>query len=58
MALASNQVSISLLDRRIERNGVLVTARRLGITLILERICANVFIVGFSSLAVMAVFGF
>jgi aryl-alcohol dehydrogenase-like predicted oxidoreductase len=34
MVLASNQVSISLLDRRIERNGVLVTARRLGITLI------------------------
>ncbi len=34
MVLASNQVSISLLDRRIERNGVLETARRLGVTLI------------------------
>jgi aryl-alcohol dehydrogenase-like predicted oxidoreductase len=34
MILASNQVQISLLDRRIERNGVLETARSLGITLI------------------------
>jgi aryl-alcohol dehydrogenase-like predicted oxidoreductase len=34
MVLASNQVSISLLDRRIERNGVLEAARRLGVTLI------------------------
>jgi aryl-alcohol dehydrogenase-like predicted oxidoreductase len=32
--LASNQVSISLLDRRIEGNGVLAAARRLGVTLI------------------------
>jgi aryl-alcohol dehydrogenase-like predicted oxidoreductase len=32
--LASNQVSISLLDRRVERNGVLDAARRLGVTLI------------------------
>ncbi|WP_433283757.1 aldo/keto reductase [Pseudonocardia sp. CA-142604] len=32
--LASNQVQISLLHRAIERNGVLDTARRLGITLI------------------------
>jgi aryl-alcohol dehydrogenase-like predicted oxidoreductase len=31
--LASNQVSISLLDRRIEGNGVLADARRLGVTL-------------------------
>lgn len=34
MVLASNQVSISLLNRRIERNGVLEAARRLGVTLI------------------------
>jgi aryl-alcohol dehydrogenase-like predicted oxidoreductase len=34
MVLASNQVQISLLDRRIERNGVLETAGRLGIALI------------------------
>ena len=34
MVLASNQVSISLLDRRIEHNGVLEAAKRLGITLI------------------------
>ena len=34
LALASNQVQISLLDRRIEKNGVLEAARRLGITLI------------------------
>lgn len=32
--LASNQVQINLLDRSIERNGVLKTARKLGITLI------------------------
>jgi aryl-alcohol dehydrogenase-like predicted oxidoreductase len=32
--LASNQVQISLLHRTVERNGVLDTARRLGITLI------------------------
>ncbi len=32
--LATNQVQINLLHRRIERNGVLETARRLGITLI------------------------
>ncbi|HXI04030.1 MAG TPA: aldo/keto reductase, partial [Candidatus Saccharimonadales bacterium] len=32
--LASNQMSYSLLDRRIERNGVLETARRLGVTII------------------------
>lgn len=32
--LASNQVQISLLDRRIETNGVLEAARRLGVTLI------------------------
>ena len=32
--LASNQVQINLLHRRIERNGVLETARRLGVTLI------------------------
>ncbi|BDG05623.1 aldo/keto reductase [Anaeromyxobacter oryzae] len=32
--LVSNQVRISLLDRSIERNGVLEAARRLGITLI------------------------
>ena len=34
LPLASNQVPISLLDRRIERNGVLQTAKRLGVTLI------------------------
>jgi aryl-alcohol dehydrogenase-like predicted oxidoreductase len=32
--LASNQVRFNLLDRRIERNGILETARRLGITII------------------------
>ncbi|WP_116947216.1 aldo/keto reductase [Jiangella endophytica] len=32
--LASNQVQASLLERRIERDGVLDTARRLGVTLI------------------------
>ena len=34
MTLASNQVPISALDRRIERNGVLDLARRSGVTLI------------------------
>jgi aryl-alcohol dehydrogenase-like predicted oxidoreductase len=34
LVLASNEVLINLLDRRIEKNGVLETARRLGITLI------------------------
>jgi aryl-alcohol dehydrogenase-like predicted oxidoreductase len=34
LGLASNQVSISLVDRRIERNGVLAAARGLGVTLI------------------------
>jgi len=34
LPLVSNQVKISLLDRSIERNGVLETAQRLGITLI------------------------
>ncbi len=34
MTLASNQVPISALDRRIERNGVLDMARRSGVTLI------------------------
>lgn len=34
VALASNQVSINLLDRSIERNGVLEAARDLGTTLI------------------------
>jgi aryl-alcohol dehydrogenase-like predicted oxidoreductase len=34
MALTTNQVSISLLNRKIESNGVLETARRLGVTLI------------------------
>jgi aryl-alcohol dehydrogenase-like predicted oxidoreductase len=33
-ALASNEVQISLLHRKIERNGVLDAARRLGVTLI------------------------
>lgn len=32
--LASNQVLVNMLDRRIEHNGVLETARRLGATLI------------------------
>lgn len=32
--LASNQVKYSLLDRRIEQNGVLETARKLGVTII------------------------
>jgi aryl-alcohol dehydrogenase-like predicted oxidoreductase len=32
--LASNQVRFNLLDRRIEANGVLVSARRLGVTII------------------------
>jgi aryl-alcohol dehydrogenase-like predicted oxidoreductase len=34
IALASNQVQISLLHRKIERSGVLAEARRLGVTLI------------------------
>jgi aryl-alcohol dehydrogenase-like predicted oxidoreductase len=34
IALASNQVQINLLHRKIETNGVLDTARRLGVTLI------------------------
>ncbi len=34
LALASNQVPISLLDRRVEHNGVLAAARDLGVTLI------------------------
>jgi aryl-alcohol dehydrogenase-like predicted oxidoreductase len=34
LTLASNQVQISLLHRNVERNGVLATARRLGVTLI------------------------
>jgi aryl-alcohol dehydrogenase-like predicted oxidoreductase len=34
LVLAANQVSISLLDRRVERNGVLDAARALGVTLI------------------------
>ncbi|MQY24209.1 aldo/keto reductase [Nocardia macrotermitis] len=34
LRLASNQVQISLLHRAIEHNGVLETARRLGVTLI------------------------
>jgi aryl-alcohol dehydrogenase-like predicted oxidoreductase len=34
LPLAANQVRINMLDRRIERNGVLETARRLGVTLI------------------------
>ena len=34
LPLVSNQVRISLLDRSIERNGVLEAARRLGVTLI------------------------
>jgi aryl-alcohol dehydrogenase-like predicted oxidoreductase len=32
--LASNQIRFNLLDRRIERNGVLAAAKKLGITLI------------------------
>lgn len=32
--LASNQVKYSLLDRRIERNGILETAKELGVTII------------------------
>jgi aryl-alcohol dehydrogenase-like predicted oxidoreductase len=34
LPLASNQVEYSLLQRRIERNGVLETCRRLGVTVI------------------------
>jgi len=34
LPLASNQVKYNLLDRRIERNGVLAAARELGITII------------------------
>jgi aryl-alcohol dehydrogenase-like predicted oxidoreductase len=34
LLLASNQVPVSLLDRRIERNGLLEAARQAGITLI------------------------
>jgi len=34
LVLASNQVQVSLLDRRIERNGLLEAARQAGITLI------------------------
>jgi aryl-alcohol dehydrogenase-like predicted oxidoreductase len=34
IALASNQVQINLLHRKVESNGVLETARRLGVTLI------------------------
>jgi aryl-alcohol dehydrogenase-like predicted oxidoreductase len=34
LPLAANQVPISLLDRRVETNGVLAEARRLGVTLI------------------------
>jgi aryl-alcohol dehydrogenase-like predicted oxidoreductase len=34
IALASNQVRINLLDRRIEDNGVLSAAKKLGVTLI------------------------
>ncbi len=34
LSLATNQVQINLLRRRIETNGVLDTARRLGVTLI------------------------
>lgn len=34
LVLASNQVKYSLLDRRIERNGILDAARELGITII------------------------
>jgi aryl-alcohol dehydrogenase-like predicted oxidoreductase len=34
IALASNQVRFNLLDRRIERNGILATAQKLGVTII------------------------
>lgn len=34
LALASNQVKYSLLDRRIEKNGVLAAAKELGVTII------------------------
>lgn len=34
MTLASNQVKFNLLDRRIEKNGILETAKELGITII------------------------
>ena len=34
LTLASNQVRINLLDRRVETNGVLAAARGLGVTLI------------------------
>ncbi len=34
LPLASNQVRFNLLDRRIEANGVLAAARRLGVTII------------------------
>jgi aryl-alcohol dehydrogenase-like predicted oxidoreductase len=34
LSLASNQILINLLDRRSERNGVVQTARELGVTLI------------------------
>lgn len=34
LPLASNQVKVSLLDRHIEKNGVLLAARELGITII------------------------
>lgn len=34
VALAANQVEISLVTRRVDRNGVLATARELGVTLI------------------------
>ncbi|NIW43197.1 MAG: aldo/keto reductase, partial [Gammaproteobacteria bacterium] len=34
LRLVSNQVKYSLMDRAIERNGILQTARELGITII------------------------
>ena len=34
LALATNQVRVNLLHRKVESDGVLDTARRLGITLI------------------------
>ena len=34
ISLASNQIRFNLLDRRIETNGILETARKLGVTLI------------------------
>ena len=34
LSLATNQIQINLLHRKIETNGVLDTARRLGVTLI------------------------